>query len=151
MTVSPLVLTTLAGCPPERAVWCSSVQTHPAAALHQRGLCERGDVGCVFGGSCSGALRFYGMYLPPFACGGALVLLLGAGMLVAALLGRLLPEEEELAARMAGDTARTAALRTALITGAALLLHNFPEGYSLCLRVQLTRPWDSDHTGHCPA
>lgn len=75
-----------------------------------------------------GALRFYREYLPPQGCGGAVVLLLAAGMLLAALLGHLLPEEAELAGRMAGDAARTAALRTALFTGMALLLHNFPEG-----------------------
>ena len=48
----------------------------------------------------------------------------------AGLLGKLLPEESELAARFGQgrDPARAAAMRTALITGAALLLHNFPEG-----------------------
>ena len=58
------------------------------------------------------------------------VSLLALGMLTAALLGRLLPEESELAARFGQgrDPARAAAMRTALITGAALLLHNFPEG-----------------------
>lgn len=75
-----------------------------------------------------GALTFYSAYLPPLGCGAALVLLLLAGMVVAALLGRLLPDEAELAVRLAGDSARTAALRTALLTGTALLLHNFPEG-----------------------
>ena len=49
-------------------------------------------------------------------------------MVAAAALGRLLPDEAALAGRLAGDEARTAALRTALITGTALLLHNFPEG-----------------------
>lgn len=75
-----------------------------------------------------GALAFYRVYLPPLGCGGALVLLLLAGMVAAAALSALLPEEAELAERMSGDSARTAALRTALITGAVLLLHNFPEG-----------------------
>lgn len=129
MTVSPLILTTLAGlstgvgglvvvlCKPTQRLLCISAGFAGGVML----AASLADL-------VPGALRFYGVYLPPFACGGALVLLLGAGMLMAALLGRLLPEEEELAARMAGDTARTAALRTALITGAALLLHNFPEG-----------------------
>ena len=51
-------------------------------------------------------------------------------MLTAGLLGRLLPEEAALAARFgkSGDPARAAAMRTALVTGLALLLHNFPEG-----------------------
>lgn len=51
-------------------------------------------------------------------------------MAAAGLLGKLLPEESELAARFGQgrDPARAAAMRTALITGAALLLHNFPEG-----------------------
>ena len=41
-----------------------------------------------------------------------------------------MPEESELADRFGQgrDPARAAAMRTALITGAALLLHNFPEG-----------------------
>ena len=74
------------------------------------------------------ALHFYGEYLPPLATGGAIVTLLALGMLAAGLLGRLLPEETELAAKYGQNTARTKAMRTALITGAALLLHNFPEG-----------------------
>ncbi len=45
----------------------------------------------------------------------------------AALLGRLLPEESALAARF-GHAGRAGALRTALVTGAALVLHNLPEG-----------------------
>ncbi len=76
------------------------------------------------------ALHFYSGYLPPLACGGALAALMTLGMAVAGLLGKLLPEESELAARFGQghDPARAAAMRTALITGAALLLHNFPEG-----------------------
>lgn len=76
------------------------------------------------------ALHFYGRYLPPLACGGALATLTALGMAAAGLLGKLLPEESELAARFGQgrDPARAAAMRTALITGAALLLHNFPEG-----------------------
>ena len=74
------------------------------------------------------ALNFYGGYLPPAACGIAILTLLTLGMLTAGLLGRLLPEETELAAKYGQNTARTQALRTGLITGAALLLHNFPEG-----------------------
>ena len=75
-----------------------------------------------------GALSFYGAYLPPMGCGAALLTLLGAGMVLAALLGRLLPDETDLAVRLAGDTARTEALRSAMLVGTALLLHNFPEG-----------------------
>lgn len=76
------------------------------------------------------ALHFYGRYLPPLACGGAFATLTALGMAAAGLLGKLLPEESELAARFGQgrDPARAAAMRTALITGAALLLHNFPEG-----------------------
>ena len=62
--------------------------------------------------------------------GGALATLTALGMAAAGLLSKLLPEESELAARFGQgrDPARAAAMRTALITGAALLLHNFPEG-----------------------
>lgn len=76
------------------------------------------------------ALHFYGGYLPPLACGGALAALTALGMAAAGLLGNLLPEESELAVRFGRgrDPARAAAMHTALITGAALLLHNFPEG-----------------------
>ena len=76
------------------------------------------------------ALHFYGGYLPPLACGGALAALTALGMAAAGLLGNLLPEESELAVRFGRgrDPGRAAAMRTALITGAALLLHNFPEG-----------------------
>ena len=76
------------------------------------------------------ALHFYSGYLPPLACGGALAVLTALGMAAAGLLGKLLPEESELAVRFGQgrDPARAAAMRTALITGAALLLHNFPEG-----------------------
>ena len=56
-----------------------------------------------------GALSFYGAYLPPVGCGAALLTLLGAGMVLAALLGRLLPDETDLAVRLAGDPARTEA------------------------------------------
>ena len=73
-------------------------------------------------------LNFYSSYLPPLQTGIAIATLLTLGMLTAGLLGRLLPEEAELAQKYSQDTARTKAMRTALITGAALLLHNFPEG-----------------------
>ena len=81
------------------------------------------------------ALHFYGGYLPPLACGGALAALTALGMAAAGLLGNLLPEESELAARFGRgrDPARAAAMRTALITGAALLLHNFPEGLAVAV------------------
>lgn len=73
------------------------------------------------------ALAQYAAFLPPTSCGAAAGGLLALGMLTAALLGRLLPDEADLAWRC-GTAERSAALRTALVTGAALLLHNFPEG-----------------------
>ena len=73
------------------------------------------------------ALAQYAAFLPPTSCGAAAGGLLALGMLTAALLGRLLPDEADLA-RRCGTAERSAALRTALVTGAALLLHNFPEG-----------------------
>lgn len=81
------------------------------------------------------ALHFYGGYLPPLACGGALAALTALGMAAAGLLGNLLPEESELAVRFGRgrDPARAAAMRTALITGAALLLHNIPEGLAVAV------------------
>lgn len=74
------------------------------------------------------ALAQYAAFLPPTACGAAAGGLLALGMLTAALLGRLLPDEADLARRYGTAGDRSAALRTALVTGAALLLHNFPEG-----------------------
>ena len=74
-----------------------------------------------------GAVRFYGQYLSPIGCGLAVTAMLGAGICVALLLGRLLPEEEALAKRF-GPGAKAAAMRAALVTGVALLLHNLPEG-----------------------
>lgn len=74
------------------------------------------------------ALAQYAAFLPPTACGVAAGGLLALGMLTAALLGRLLPDEADLARRYGTAGDRSAALRTALVTGAALLLHNFPEG-----------------------
>jgi len=78
-------------------------------------------------------------YLPAaFGWQGKLANALGIGYFTLQLIsylcdvrrGKLLPEESELAARFGQgrDPARAAAMRTALITGAALLLHNFPEG-----------------------
>lgn len=72
-----------------------------------------------------GALTFYSAYLSPMGCGMAVIAMLAAGMGAAVLLSRLLPEEEELAARFGTGAA---AMRAALVTGAALLLHNLPEG-----------------------
>lgn len=74
------------------------------------------------------ALAQYAAFLPPTSCGAAAGGLLALGMLTAALLGRLLPDEADLARRYGTAGDRSAALRTALVTGAALLLHNFPEG-----------------------
>lgn len=74
------------------------------------------------------ALARYAAFLPPTACGAAAGGLLALGMLTAALLGRLLPDEADLARRYGTAGDRSAALRTALVTGTALLLHNFPEG-----------------------
>lgn len=78
------------------------------------------------------ALAFYAGWLPPLACGLAVCGQLLCGMAAAALMGRALPDEDVLAARLhldhAGETSRLTALRAALVTGAALLLHNLPEG-----------------------
>ena len=73
------------------------------------------------------ALTYYAAGLSPLGSGLALSSQLAAGMVIAALLGRLLPEESALAVRF-GQPGRAGALRTALVTGAALVLHNLPEG-----------------------
>lgn len=131
MQDSPIVLTTLAGlstgvggllaalCPPSERLLAASAGFAGGVML----TASLADL-------MPEALAFYGGYLPPLACGGAVVSLLALGMLTAGLLGRLLPEEAALAARFGkgGDPARAAAMRTALVTGLALLLHNFPEG-----------------------
>ena len=131
MQTSPLVLTTLAGLSTGLggllAVLCTPTEGLLAASAGFAG-------GVMLTASLADlmpeALAFYGGYLSPLACGGAVVSLLALGMVAAGLLGRLLPDEAALAARLdsAADPARAAALRTALVTGAALLLHNFPEG-----------------------
>lgn len=71
------------------------------------------------------AMEFYSAYLSPLGCGMAVAGMLAAGMVAAVLLSRLIPDEAELATRF-GDGA--AAMRAALVTGIALLLHNLPEG-----------------------
>ncbi len=73
-----------------------------------------------------GALSWYRRALPPFSAGMAMASLLAMGMLVAALLERCLPGEAAFAQGL--DPHRARALRSALVTGLALLLHNLPEG-----------------------
>lgn len=130
MQTSPIVLTTIAGLSTglggALAVLCTPTERLLAASAGFAG-------GVMLTASLTDllpeALDFYAAYLPPLGSGGAVVSLLAMGMLTAALLGRLLPEESELADRHStADPTRAAAMRTALITGAALLLHNFPEG-----------------------
>ena len=53
---------------------------------------------------------------------------MAAGAVIAALLSRLLPEDAALAGLCRGDAGRTAVLRAGLAVGAALVLHNLPEG-----------------------
>ena len=129
MQASPIVLTTLAGLSTglggALAALAKPSETMLAASAGFAG-------GVMLTASLADlmpeALEFYSGYLQPLPCGGAIVTLLALGMLTAGLLGRLLPEETELAAKYGQNTARTKAMRTALITGTALLLHNFPEG-----------------------
>lgn len=73
-----------------------------------------------------GSVRYYLAALSPFAAGAAAASLLAMGMLIAALLERCLPEETAWAGRL--DAGRARALRSAMVTGLALLLHNLPEG-----------------------
>ena len=129
MQASPIVLTTLAGLSTGLggvlAALAKPSETMLAASAGFAG-------GVMLTASLADlmpeALEFYSGYLQPLPCGGAIITLLALGMLTAGLLGRLLPEETELATKYGQNTARTKAMRTALITGTALLLHNFPEG-----------------------
>ena len=56
------------------------------------------------------------------------VVFLAAGAVTAALLSGLLPEDAALAGLCQGDAGRAAVLRAGLAVGAALVLHNLPEG-----------------------
>lgn len=153
MQASPIVLTTLAGLSTglggALAALAKPSETMLAASAGFAG-------GVMLTASLADlmpeALEFYSGYLQPLPCGGAIVTLLALGMLTAGLLGRLLPEETELAAKYGQNTARTKAMRTALITGTALLLHNFPEGV-LTLFAGTADPALGLRTalGHCPA
>lgn len=129
MDVSPLLLTTLAGLSTGLGGLLAMVcRPGPRLLAASAGFAGGVMAAAALTDLVPRALAFYGTYLPSAAGGGAVAVLLGLGMAISALLARLLPEEEALAARVAGDRSRTAALRTALLTGTALLLHNFPEG-----------------------
>ena len=96
MQDSPIVLTTLAGLSTGLggllAVLCPPTERLLAASAGFAG-------GVMLTASLTDlmpeALAFYGGYLPPLACGGAVVSLLALGMLTAGLLGRLLPGHVE--------------------------------------------------------
>lgn len=75
---------------------------------------------------CPGAAGYYLKAFSPLGAGAALASLFAMGMLLAALLERCLPEEAAFAG--AGEGKRGMALRSAVATGLALLLHNLPEG-----------------------
>lgn len=72
-----------------------------------------------------GAAEYYRRAFSPAQAALATVSLLCMGMAVAAALGRCLPEEFR---APQGDEGRGRALRSAAVTGMALLLHNLPEG-----------------------
>ena len=72
-----------------------------------------------------GAAGYYRRAFSPAQAALATVSLLCMGMAVAAALGRCLPEEFR---TPQGDEGRGRALRSAAVTGMALLLHNLPEG-----------------------
>ena len=69
--------------------------------------------------------EFYGAVFGPPRAALAVGSLLAMGMALAGIMGRFLPEQP---APRAGDTGKARALRTAWVTGLALLLHNLPEG-----------------------
>ncbi len=114
---------------PGRAAGCA-LPSVGVSAGGQRGLCGRGHAHGVVGRpDAGGADVLRGL---PAAAGLRRSGCVAAGARDAdrGSAGRLLPEEAALAARFgkSGDPARAAAMRTALVTGLALLLHNFPEG-----------------------
>lgn len=82
-----------------------------------------------------GSLEFFAREYSMGPAGALCGALMGAGMLLAAWMQRLLPEEEQLRtalARPGGEemdqAARAQALRCGLAAGLALVLHNLPEG-----------------------
>lgn len=67
----------------------------------------------------------------PFAAAGKAISLFGLGAVAAVLLEGCLPDEKQLLARgglAGGDSLHAAALRSALVTVAVVVLHNLPEG-----------------------
>lgn len=127
MVASPLLLTTLAGLSTGIGGVIAALFRPTEKMLS---LCSGFAGGVMLTISLADlapeALKFYGQYLSPLGSGGAVLALLGVGMLVAILLERLLPDEAALAKKFGGQKA--AAMRAALVTGIALLLHNLPEG-----------------------
>lgn len=72
------------------------------------------------------SMEYYEQSFTPLATGFAVSSLLIMGMVIAALLEGCLPENSGLVLGKSGDRAQV--LRSALVTGLALLLHNLPEG-----------------------
>lgn len=95
-------------------------------------------------------LDFYGALLSPFGCGAAAAALLLGGMLAAWLLACALPDEDTLADRF-GSRTQGSAMRAALVTGAALLLHNLPEGIDPADQRLGPAAGGAHGTGDCPA
>ncbi len=134
MPSTPFLLTLLAGLSTALG-GIAAVLCRPTA----RGLCRSAGfaagvmVAVSLADLAPAALAFYGGYLSPLQSGAAVAALLLCGCAVAALLGRLLPDDDALAARLAmrcpgAGAHRAAALRAAVGVTAALAAHNLPEG-----------------------
>ena len=128
MPVTPFVLTTLAGLSTGLGgVIAALFHPTPRLLAFCGGFAGAVMVTVSLADLAPSVMEFYGQSLSMLGCGFAVTGLLLGGMLTALFLGKALPGEETLAARF-GSRAQGAAMRTALVTGAALLLHNLPEG-----------------------
>lgn len=123
----PLLMTTIAGLSTGLGGLLRRCSGHAKAVAFCGRLCRAVMLTVSLADLAPALLDFYGALLSPFGCGAAAAALLLGGMLAAWLLACALPDEDTLADRF-GSRTQGSAMRAALVTGAALLLHNLPEG-----------------------
>ena len=120
MPVTPFILTTLAGLSTGLGgVIAALFRPTPRLLAFCGGFAGAVMVTVSLADLAPSVMEFYGQSLSPLGCGFAVTGLLLGGMLTALFLGKALPGEETLAARF-GSRAQGAAMRTALVTGAAV-------------------------------